>query len=101
MKKSIFRKGASALLAFVMCLSTFLGIGSTTAFAAGEEAEAFLVSFPRNGDSNYSNSWGHGDMTYRNGWSADSSRYTTVYAMNSFNGNICYCIEPGVPQNRG
>lgn len=60
MKKSIFRKGASALLAFVMCLSTFMGIGSTTAFAAGEEVEAFLVSFPRDGDSN---SWGHDSLT--------------------------------------
>ena len=101
MKKSIFRKGASALLALVMCLSTFMGIGSTTAFAAGEEAEAFLVSFPRDGDSNYSNSWGHGSLTYRNGWYADSSRYTTVYAMNSYTGNICYCIEPGVPLETG
>lgn len=46
MKKSIFRKGASALLALVMCLSTFMGIGSTTAFAAGEEAEAIPCFVP-------------------------------------------------------
>lgn len=101
MKKSIFKKGTSALLAFVMCLSTFIGIGSTTAFAAGETAEAMLVSFPRDGDSNYSNSWGHDSLRYMNGWKADTSRYTTVYAVNSYEGNICYCIEPGSPIETG
>lgn len=101
MKRSIFRKGTSALLALVMCLSAFIGIGSTTAYAAGEKAEAFLVSFPRDGDSNYSGSWGHDSLTYMNGWKASSSRYTTIYAMNSYSGNICYCIEPGVPLETG
>lgn len=100
-KRNIFKKGTSALLALVMCLSTFIGIGSTTAYAAGEEAEAFLVSFPRDGDSNYSNSWGHDSLTYMNGWSVSTSRFTTVYAMNSYSGNICYCIEPGVPLETG
>lgn len=52
MKKNNFKKGMSAVLAFVMCLTTFVGFGSTTAFAAGEKAEAYLVSFPREGDVN-------------------------------------------------
>ncbi|MFR8335852.1 MAG: thioester domain-containing protein [Eisenbergiella massiliensis] len=95
-----FQERCVALLALVMYFPPW-SIGSTTAFAAGEEAETFLVSFPRDGDSNYSNSWGHGSLTYRNGWYADSSRYTTVYAMNSYTGNICYCIEPGVPLETG
>ena len=101
MKKNIFKRGTSALLALVMCLSTFIGIGSTTAYAAGEKAEAKLVSFPRDGDSNYSDSWGHDSLSYMNGWTAGKSRYTTVYAVNSYNGNICYCIEPGVPLKTG
>lgn len=46
MKTNLFKKATSALLALVMCLSTFIGIGSTTAYAAGEKAEAMLVSFP-------------------------------------------------------
>lgn len=78
MKKSIFKKGTSALLAVVMCLSTFIGIGSTTAYAAGETAEAMLVSFPRDGDSNYNASWGHDKLQYMNGWSSGTSRYTTI-----------------------
>lgn len=101
MKTNLFKKGTSALLALVMCLSTFIGIGSTTAYAAGEKAEAMLVSFPRDGDSNYSNSWGHGSLTFMNGWSTKSSKYTTVYAVNSYSGNICYCIEPGTPLKTG
>lgn len=96
MKKSFFRKGASALLALVMCLSTFIGIGSTPVFAAGEEGKVVLVAFPRQGDSNYSGSWGNDDLTYMNGWYAEATRFRTTYAMNSYSGNICYCIEPGV-----
>ena len=54
MKKSFFKRGASALLAVVMCLSTFLGIGSTTAFAAENTTdEVVMFSFPREGDSNF------------------------------------------------
>lgn len=101
MKKGIFKRGTLALLAFVMCLSTFVGIGSTTAYAAGEKADAILISFPRAGDSNQNGSWGNEHLNYMNGWSAGASKYTTVYAVNSYSGNICYCIEPGVPLQTG
>lgn len=97
MKKNIFKKCTSVLLALVMCLSTFVGIGSTTAYAAGEKGEVLVISFPRQGDSNYSASWGHDDLTYMNGWKRKSSVYTNIYAVNSYDGNICYCIEPGAP----
>ena len=50
------------LLAMVMCLTTFLGIGTTTAFAAGEQADVYLVSFPRDGEANYGGEWGHGAL---------------------------------------
>lgn len=102
MKTSILRKGTSLLMALVMCLSAFIGIGSTTAFAAGEEAEAVLISFPRDGDVNYSaGDWGHGHLNYMNGWSAGETRFNTVYAMGSYYGNICYCIEPGTALDTG
>ena len=97
MKKNIFKRGTSALLALAMCLSTFIGIGSTTAYAAGEKGEVLVISFPRQGDSNYSASWGHDALTYMNGWKTKSSVYTNIYAVNSYDGNICYCIEPGAP----
>ena len=102
MKTSILRKGTSLLMALVMCLSAFIGIGSTTAFAAGEEAEAIMISFPRDGDANYSaGDWGHGHLNYMNGWSAGETRFNTVYAMGSYYGNICYCIEPGTALDTG
>ena len=101
MTKSKFRKGTSFLLAMVMCLSTFLGIGTTTAFAAGEQADVYMISFPRDGDANYGGEWGHPNLSYMNGWTSGKSNYTTIRAMNSYEGNICYCIEPGVPQNTG
>lgn len=61
----------------------------------------YLVSFPRNGDSNYNAEWGHGSLNFMNGWKTGNTRYTTVRSMGSHNGNICYCIEIGVPQQTG
>ncbi len=101
MKRHSLKKGVSMLLAMVMCLTTFLGIGTTTAFAAGEQADVYLVSFPRDGEANYGGEWGHGSYNFMNGWFSENARYTTIRAMGSFEGNICYCIEPGVPQNTG
>lgn len=60
MKKNLFKRGMAGLLSLVMCLTTLVGIGTTTAYAAGERAEVYLVSFPRSGDANidYSGTWG-------------------------------------------
>lgn len=74
MKKTFFKRGTSAFLALLMCFSAILGIGATTAYAAGEEAEAVLISFPRDGDSNYSGEWGHSAKNYMNGWSAGETK---------------------------
>lgn len=102
MKQSVIRRGTSLFLAFLMCLTTFLGIGTTTAFAAGTKGEALLISYPREGDANYSaTTWGREDMTLMNGWSLSKTKYCTLYTMNSYNGNICYCIEPGTLLNNG
>ena len=97
MKKRFFKRGLSAVLAIVMCLSTFLGIGTTTAFAADVTDEVVMFSFPREGDSNFGGDWGHGELQYMNGWSASSSKKITVYTIGSWAGNACYCIEPGTP----
>lgn len=101
MKKNIFKRGASAILAFLMCFTTLIGFGGTTAFAAGTESTAVLIAFPRDGDNNYDSNWGHGDLSFMNGWSANSTRQTLVYGVGSFTGNICYCIEPGTPLHTG
>lgn len=100
MKMQKAKRFMSLFLAALMCVTTLVGFG-TTAYAAEETDDVYLVSFPRSGDANYNGEWGHGSHTFMNGWSDGSSRYTTVRAMGSYNGNICYCIEPGVPQETG
>lgn len=100
MKTKKVKKIMSLFLAVLMCVTTLAGFG-TTAYAAEETDEVYLVSFPRDGDANYGGEWGHGSLSFMNGWSTANSRYTTVFAMGSYNGNICYCIEPGVPLNTG
>ena len=103
MKRNLFKRGMAGLLSLVMCLTALVGLGTTTAFAAGEQAEVYLISFPRSGDANldYGGSWGHPNLQYMNGWYSGNSKYTTIRAMHSYEGNICYCIEPGVPLETG
>lgn len=101
MKTSIFKRGVSVFMAMLMCLSTFVGIGSTTASAAGIESEVYMISYPRDGDENYGGTWGHSNLQYMNGWSSGASSYTTVRTVGSAEHNIAYCIEPGVPLEIG
>lgn len=70
----------SLFLAALMCVTSLVGIG-TTAYAAEETDDVYLISYPRDGDSNYNAEWGHGSLTFMNGWKTGTSRYTTVRAM--------------------
>ena len=99
MKTQKFKRTLSVFLALWSCSKMF-GMG-TTAFAAEETDEVYLISYPRDGDANYGGEWGHNSLSFMNGWSTATSRFTTIRAMGSYEGNICYCIEPGVPQQTG
>lgn len=102
MVKTKFKKAVSLMLAAVMSLTAFMGIGATTAFAAvGEKADVYLVDYPRSGDTNNNGEWGHGNLNYMNGWKGLSTKYTGLRAMGSYSGNIAYCIEPGTSQRTG
>lgn len=100
MKTQKFKRTLSLFLAMLMCVTTLFGTG-TTAFAAEETDEVYPISYPRDGDANYGGEWGHDGLSFMNGWSTATSRFTTIRAMGSYEGNICYCIEPGVPQQTG
>lgn len=103
MKKKILKRGMSGLLAVLMAFTTLIGMG-TTAFAVSETAESYMVSYPRDGDAVQvydQSTWGHSAKTYMNGWSTQSSNVTTIHCMDSYDGKVCYCIEPGVPRNVG
>lgn len=102
MKTHSFKRWIAGLLSAALCLSAFLGLGITKAFAKGEQAEVSLVSFPREGDANYSTTtWGHDDIKLMNGWFFQKGKYLTVYSMGSYNGKICYCIEPSTMVKSG
>lgn len=94
MKKKIFKRGIAGLLAVLTAFTTLIGMG-TTAFAASETAESYMVSYPRDGDAVqvYDHStWGHDAKTYMNGWSTGASNMTTIHCMDSYDGKVCYCM---------
>ena len=99
--KNHIKRTTAMLLALVLCLSAFLGLGIPTAQAAESRAEVRNIQFPREGDDNYDAAWGHPALKYRNGWETKSSGKNIIRAMESYSGAVCYCIEPGVIQNTG
>ena len=104
MKTKFIKRGMSGLMAVLMAVTAFVGLGTTTAFAASETAESYMVSYPRDGDANQvygEDGWGHTAKTYMYGWSTGSSRVLTLHCMDSYDGKVCYCIEPGVVRNVG
>jgi len=85
------KKIIALFLAVLTIISTFsLGF---TAFAATHEV--VQINMPRGNDPVQSG-WGHGDLTLLNGWTMDSTSFTTVKAIDDYEGDACYCIEPGV-----
>ena len=75
-------KGISVFLAVVMVFSVFTGMGSFTANAAAEEAEVYMIDFPRSGDPNPGGDWGYQSLEFMNGWNSGSkTRFTEVRSM--------------------
>ena len=94
MKKDIFKRILSVIMAVILCTGM---LGGFSAFAAGEQVENYQLAFPRRGDVNYSDKWGHGKLKHMNGWFSDEAKYNTVFTIGSYGGPACYCIEPGTP----
>lgn len=100
MKRKTLKKALSAFLSLLMCMMTLLSI-STPVFAA-TTVDAYMVDFPRDGDRNYSaTAWGHSATSLMGGWRYLNSKYTTVHSIGTYNGQVSYCIEPGIGQNAG
>lgn len=94
MKKDIFKRILSVIMAVILCTGM---LGGFSAFAAGEQVENYQLAFPRRGDVNYSDKWGHIKLKHMNGWFSDEAKYNTVFTIGSYSGPACYCIEPGTP----
>ena len=96
MKKKL-KRGMSGLLAALLTFTAVFGSGVTALAASpsGATSKSYSVAFPRDGDANqiYSEDvWGHSAKTYMNGWSTSESTTTTVHCMDSFDGQVVYCI---------
>lgn len=98
MKKSIFKRSLSLFLAVLLCLSSF-AVQGIAAFAASKQ-DVYLIDLPRGKETNKSG-WGHPALELMNGWSTFDTDYVTVKAIGDYEGNSCYCIEPGVPLYTG
>lgn len=88
-------------MAFAVLLATVVSFGGTTVYAAGTQEKVYIVSFPRSGDVSSNTGWGHTAQSYLNGWSTNANNYTVTRAIGSYEGQACYCIEPGVSQQTG
>ena len=102
MAKLKIKRAVSFVMATVLSLTAFMGVGTNIAFAAaGEKTNVYMVDFPRDGDANYDGVWGYNNLTLKNGWHTGSATHTNLKAIGSFSGNVGYCIEPGVHLSMG
>ena len=102
MAKLKIKRAVSFVMATVLSLTAFMGVGANTAFAAaGEKTNVYMVDFPRDGDANCDGVWGYNNLTLKNGWHTGSATHTNQKAIGSFSGNVGYCIEPGVHLSMG
>lgn len=96
MKNSIFKRTLSLFMAVLLAFSGL----ATTAFAAGERTEIYMVSFPRGTDANPSG-WERDNLQFMNGWHMDAYDMFGTFCVGSYEGQVAYCIEPGVPIDNG
>lgn len=91
--KRIIKCGTAFLLALVLCLCLL----PTTAFAASNQV--YIWNFPLSDDTlKSSGNWGHGVLDLRFGYRVGASSYTQFRCLDSWQGEVAYCIEPGAPQ---
>lgn len=80
-------------LAVLMCFSSLIGV-TATAHAATKQ-DVYIIDLPRGKETNKEH-WGHPAYELMNGWSTFNTDYVTVKAIGDYEGDSCYCIEPGV-----
>ena len=88
-----FKKVLSLILVVLTCI-TAVSTVSFTASAATKQ-EVYLIDLPRSNEPNKSG-WGHSAKNYLNGWFTKENDTVTVKAIGDYEGQSCYCIEPGV-----
>lgn len=92
------RKSLTLMLAVLMLVSMVANL-IVPVYAAEDVGTIYLVQYPRGGGD--SDVWGHPNLTYMNGWQSGSATGFITRSMDSYTGQLVYCIEPGVHQNSG
>ena len=96
--KKFIKRSTSLFLAVLMCFSSLIGV-TATAHAATKQ-DVYIIDLPRGKETNKEH-WGHPAYELMNGWSTFNTDYVTVKAIGDYEGDSCYCIEPGVPLYTG
>lgn len=91
--KKFIKLSTSLFLAVLMCFSSLIGV-TATAHAATKQ-DVYIIDLPRGKETNKEH-WGHPAYELMNGWSTFNTDYVTVKAIGDYEGDSCYCIEPGV-----
>ena len=91
--KKFIKRSTSLFLAVLMCFSSLIGV-TATAHAATKQ-DVYIIDLPRGKETNKEH-WGHPAYELMNGWSTFNTDYVTVKAIGNYEGDSCYCIEPGV-----
>lgn len=91
--KKFIKRITSLFLAVLMCFSSLIGV-TATAHAATKQ-DVYIIDLPRGKETNKEH-WGHPAYELMNGWSTFNTDYVTVKAIGDYEGDSCYCIEPGV-----
>ncbi len=66
-----------------------------TAVRAATTEELYVIDLPRSNETNKTG-WGHPAVELMNGWAMESSNKGNMKALGSYEGQVAYCIEPGI-----
>lgn len=91
--KKFIKRSTSLFLAVLMCFSSLIGVTATV--HAATKQDVYIIDLPRGKETNKEH-WGHPAYELMNGWSTFNTDYVTVKAIGDYEGDSCYCIEPGV-----
>ena len=89
------------MMAALIGVTSFIGINTANVNAdVGEKSRVYAVAYPRSGDTN-NGKWGYGQLNLVNGETMHGFEHTILRSMDSYNGNVAYCIEPSTYQEDG
>lgn len=101
MLKDKLKKPFLCIMTALIGMTSFIGINTTNINAeVGQKSRVYAVAYPRSGDTN-NGKWGYGNLHLINGETTTEIGYTVLRSMDSYDGNIAYCIEPTTLQDDG